>query len=523
MTDSESTYSSILSSNLSLNKEISSSISIDSIIQKLTKNLPFINNEKRQNKFFPIINNISSPSINKNLLSQDEIKFICSKACEIFMEESVLLEISSPLNICGDIHGQFHDLIRLFDFGGHPPQTNYLFLGDYVDRGKNSIESISLLLSYKIKYKDNFFLLRGNHESENINKIYGFFDECKRRYNLKIWKFFSDCFNWLPVCALIDDKILCMHGGISPELTSLEKIRKIVRPTEIPEKGLLCDLLWSDPDKDVDGWGKNERGVSYTFNAEIVKECVKKLDIDLICRAHQVVEYGYEFFADRTLVTVFSAPNYCGQFDNAGAMMTVDENLICGFKILKPKNPAKKFYSDVFMRSLTPPKGINEDYDKGNESEEMEKIRKIVNEGINIEVIKKDKKNEEENDEDDEKLNLINKDEKNYNNDNNDVNNIINNIENEKVEEKENICNENEINSNENKNNENDNNNIVSDENKYEENDLLNNNEKNNENNNDEKNNNKNNNNEKNNENNNNEENNNENNNEKNNIENNNI
>ena len=494
MTDSESTYSSILSSNLSLNKEISSSISIDSIIQKLTKNLPFINNEKRQNKFFPIINNISSPSINKNLLSQDEIKFICSKACEIFMEESVLLEISSPLNICGDIHGQFHDLIRLFDFGGHPPQTNYLFLGDYVDRGKNSIESISLLLSYKIKYKDNFFLLRGNHESENINKIYGFFDECKRRYNLKIWKFFSDCFNWLPVCALIDDKILCMHGGISPELTSLEKIRKIVRPTEIPEKGLLCDLLWSDPDKDVDGWGKNERGVSYTFNAEIVKECVKKLDIDLICRAHQVVEYGYEFFADRTLVTVFSAPNYCGQFDNAGAMMTVDENLICGFKILKPKNPAKKFYSDVFMRSLTPPKGINEDYDKGNESEEMEKIRKIVNEGINIEVIKKDKKNEEENDEDDEKLNLINKDEKNYNNDNNDVNNIINNIENEKVEEKENIRNENEINSNENKNNENDNN-IVNDENKYEENDLLNNNEnnnneKNNENNNNEKNNN---------------------------------
>ena len=387
MTDSESTYSSILSSNLSLNKEISSTISIDSIIQKLTKNLPFINNEKRQNKFFPIINPISSPSINKNLLSQDEIKFICSKACEIFMEESVLLEISSPLNICGDIHGQFHDLIRLFDFGGHPPSTNYLFLGDYVDRGKNSIECISLLLSYKIKYKDNFFLLRGNHESENINKIYGFFDECKRRYNLKIWKFFSDCFNWLPVCALIDDKILCMHGGISPELTSLEKIKKIVRPTEIPEKGLLCDLLWSDPDKDVEGWGKNERGVSYTFNAEIVKECVKKLDIDLICRAHQVVEYGYEFFADRTLVTVFSAPNYCGQFDNAGAMMTVDENLICGFKILKPKNPAKKFYSDVFMRSLTPPKGINEDYDKGNESEEMENLRKIVNEGINIEMI----------------------------------------------------------------------------------------------------------------------------------------
>ena len=492
MTESESTYSSILSSNLSLNKEISSRISIDSIIQKLTQNLPFTNNERRQNKFFPIISNISSPSINTNLLSQDEIKFICSKACEIFMEESVLLEISSPLNICGDIHGQFHDLLRLFDFGGHPPQTNYLFLGDYVDRGKNSIESISLLLSYKIKYKNNFFILRGNHESENINKIYGFFDECKRRYNLKIWKFFSDCFNWLPVCALIDDKILCMHGGISPELTNLDKIKKIVRPTEIPEKGLLCDLLWSDPDKNVDGWGKNERGVSYTFNEEIVKECVKTLDIDLICRAHQVVEYGYEFFADRSLVTVFSAPNYCGQFDNAGAMMTVDENLICGFKILKPKNPPKKFYSNVFMRTLTPPKGINEDYDKANESKEMENLRKIVNEGINIEMVnkkiideiidnnnKKEKNeniiNNDENDEneDDEKLHLINHKENEQNNiikvendDNNkkkndEVKNNNINIENEN--EKGNDSSKNEIISNESNNNDNNNNNIIND------------------------------------------------------------
>lgn len=140
-------------------------------------------------------------------------------------------------------------------------------------------------------------MLRGNHEAENINKIYGFFDECKRRYNVKIWKLFTDCFNCLPVAALIDDKILCMHGGLSPELHSLDQIRKIARPTDVPEQGkninynnigLLCDLLWSDPDKEANGWGPNERGVSVTFSNTIVDTFLKKHDLDLICRAHQV-------------------------------------------------------------------------------------------------------------------------------------------------------------------------------------------------------------------------------------------
>ena len=192
-----------------------------------------------------------------------------------------------------------------------------------------------MLLSYKIKYKNYFFLLRGNHESENINKIYGFYDECKRRYNIRIWKSFCEVFNYLPVAAIIDDKILCMHGGLSPELYSLEQIKKIERPTEVPDEGLLCDLLWADPDRDVIGWGPNDRGVSVTFSNSIVEAFLKKHDLDLICRAHQVVENGYEFFADKLLVTVFSAPNYCNEFDNAGAMMIIDENLMCSFKIIK--------------------------------------------------------------------------------------------------------------------------------------------------------------------------------------------
>ncbi|XP_024464818.1 serine/threonine-protein phosphatase PP1 isozyme 1 isoform X2 [Populus trichocarpa] len=140
---------------------------------------------------------------------------------------------------------------------------------------------------------------------------------------------------------ICDDKILCMHGGLSPDLTNLDQIRNLPRPTDVPDSGLLCDLLWSDPDKDIKGWGMNDRGVSYTYGPDKVAEFLMKNDMDLVCRAHQVVEDGYEFFAERQLVTIFSAPNYCGEFDNAGAVMSVDETLMCSFQILKPAD--KKF------------------------------------------------------------------------------------------------------------------------------------------------------------------------------------
>ncbi|XP_044469934.1 serine/threonine-protein phosphatase PP1 isozyme 2-like isoform X2 [Mangifera indica] len=148
----------------------------------------------------------------------------------------------------------------------------------------------------------------------------------------------------IKICAaLIDDKILCMHGGLSPDLTNLDQIRKLPRPTDVPDSGLLCDLLWSDPGQDVKGWGMNDRGVSYTFGPDAVSDFLMKHDMDLVCRAHQVVEDGYEFFADRRLVTIFSAPNYCGEFDNAGAMMSVDESLMCSFQILKPTDRKPRF------------------------------------------------------------------------------------------------------------------------------------------------------------------------------------
>ena len=200
--------------------------------------------------------------------------------------------------------------------------SNYLFLGDYVDRGKQSIETISLLLAYKIKNPVNFFLLRGNHECGSINRIYGFYDECKRRYSVKLWKLFTDLFNVFPVAACLDDKIFLVHGGLSPSLQTLDQLSQLKRPTDIPEKGLLCDLLWSDPESGGKSWKENDRGVSYTFSEKVLSR-------------------------DKELVTVFSAPNYCGQFDNSAAIMCADENLMCSFKIFKSADGDNKDFLKI--------------------------------------------------------------------------------------------------------------------------------------------------------------------------------
>jgi len=269
-------------------------------------------------------------------VTEGQLRSLCSSVREIFLSQSAFLELEAPLKICGDVHGQYHDLLRLFEYGAFPPESNYLFLGDYVDRGKQSVETISLLFAYKVKFPENFFLLRGNHECASITRIYGFYDECKRRFNIKLWKQFCDVFNCIPVCALVDEKIICMHGGLSPEISSMDQVRRLVRPTDVPDTGLICDLLWADPDKDIAGWAENDRGVSFIFGPDVVTSFLQKHDMDLVCRAHQVVEDGYEFFAKRQLITLFSAPNYCGEFDNAGAMMTIDETLMCSFKVLKP-------------------------------------------------------------------------------------------------------------------------------------------------------------------------------------------
>jgi len=283
------------------------------------------------------------PGAKTRLPIEPDLKHMCKQACDVFLAQDPLLELEAPIKVVGDIHGQYHDLLRLFEFGGFPPESNYLFLGDYVDRGKQSLEVITLLIAYKMKFPENFFMLRGNHECAAITRIYGFYDECKRRYSIKVWKIFTDLFNKLPFCATIDDRVFCVHGGLSPAVTSFELIRRIQRPTDVPEAGMVCDFLWADPDIDIAGWAENDRGVSYIFGVDIVTNFLKKHQLDVVVRAHQVVADGFEFFPGRKLITLFSAPNYCGEFDNAAAMLEISHQLIASFKVLKPvvKNGVK--------------------------------------------------------------------------------------------------------------------------------------------------------------------------------------
>ncbi|KAH8283462.1 hypothetical protein KR018_002984 [Drosophila ironensis] len=292
-----------------------------------------------------------------SVLPETTINYICIAARALFLSQPMLLELNAPVKICGDLHGQFKDLLRLFQQSGYPPGSNYLFLGDYVDRGENSVETLTLLLTYKLRYPETFFLLRGNHESSDVNRVYGFFDECKRRYSIKLWRAFVDCYECMPVAAIVADRIFCVHGGLSPELKNLDEIRHLRRPTDVPNDGLMCDLLWSDPDESTGAWAANDRGVSYTFGPMIVEGFLQHFNFNLIVRAHQVVEDGYEFFANRRLVTIFSAPNYCNIFDNSGAVLVVDANLMCHFIIIRPKPAIRMsaYESDSGAGSATAP------------------------------------------------------------------------------------------------------------------------------------------------------------------------
>ncbi|OQE47543.1 hypothetical protein PENCOP_c001G06043 [Penicillium coprophilum] len=271
-------------------------------------------------------------------LENFEITAICESTRELFLSEPVLLDLPAPVKIVGDIHGQYIDLIRVFEMCGFPPESKYLFLGNYIGHGKQMLETILLLLCYKLKYPNNVFLLRGNHECAGVSRIGSLYDECKWRCNVKMWKVFVDTFNCLPIAAIISDKIFCVHGGLSPTLLHMDDIRSIARPTDIPDHGLLTDLLWSDPIgvNTEEDWVSNDRGVSFCFGKNVIKDFLDRHGFDLVCRSHMVVSNGYEFSGDRTLVTIFSAPNYCDEFDNSGAIMSISKELLYSFDLLEP-------------------------------------------------------------------------------------------------------------------------------------------------------------------------------------------
>ena len=278
---------------------------------------------------------------------------LCEMSIETLKKDEMLLKINAPFNVCGDIHGQFIDLMKFLELGGDPSKNSYLFMGDYVDRGCNSVCTLTMLLALKCRYPKNIFLLRGNHETRDISQLYGFFEECLQFYNQELWYRFNDVFCYLPIAAVISERIFCVHGGLSKDMTSLDMIKDLQRPLEIPEEGFITDLLWADPMPGIEGYVGSDRGTSFTFGANVARDFLAHYDFDIICRAHQVVNNGYEFpfFPDKSVVTVFSAPNYCNEFGNKGAMLSINEKLECSFQIVDPPEDAE---SDEECRPDTP-------------------------------------------------------------------------------------------------------------------------------------------------------------------------
>lgn len=293
--------------------------------------------------------------LSKGELSEAQCRSLCDRLRNVLQEEGNCKSVSCPVMVCGDIHGQFMDLKELFRIGGSPPETNYLFLGDYVDRGYHSIRTVTLLFLYKLRYMDRITLLRGNHECRQISQVYGFFDECFRTYgNAEVWKLFTDTFDYLPLTALIDNQIICMHGGLSPSLESIDAIRQLDHIQEVPHEGPMCDLLWSDPDERL-GWGVSPRGAGYIFGQDISEHFNHTNGTKLIARAHQLVMEGYNWCHDHNTVTLFSAPNYCYRAGNQAAIMQIDEHLHYSFlqfdppPVQKEAGPHGRTVPDYFL------------------------------------------------------------------------------------------------------------------------------------------------------------------------------
>ena len=266
-------------------------------------------------------------------LPERDVRSLCEKVKEIFLEESNVQPISAPVTICGDIHGQFYDLCELFRNGGDIPNAKYVFLGDYVDRGYNSVETLEYLLCLKLKYPSHITLLRGNHESRQISKTYGFYDEIQKKYgNTNCWNYFMEIFDFMSIAAIIEGKIFCVHGGLSPLISTVDQIRLINRKIEIPHEGPFCDLMWSDPE-DIETWIMSSRGAGWLFGKKVVEEFNRINDLDLVCRAHQLVDEGYKYWFDEKLVTVWSAPNYCYRCRNKASILQLDNNLNKNFKL----------------------------------------------------------------------------------------------------------------------------------------------------------------------------------------------
>eukprot|EP00250_Pteridium_aquilinum_P013389 c21313_g1_i2 orf=756-3668(+) len=293
------------------------------------------------------------PTRRQFFLDGNDVAELCDLVQQIFQREPTVLKLKAPLKIFGDLHGQFGDLMRLFDEYGYPSTAgdityiDYLFLGDYVDRGQHSLETICLLLALKIEYPEHIHLIRGNHEAADINALFGFRIECIERMGEKdgiwAWHRFNQLFNWLPLAALIEQRIICMHGGIGRSINYVSQIESLQRPTSMDAGSVvLMDLLWSDPTENdsVEGLRPNARGPGLvTFGPDRVIAFCKNNNLQLIVRAHECVMDGFERFAQGHLITLFSATNYCGTANNAGALLVLGRDLVVVPKLIHPLPP----------------------------------------------------------------------------------------------------------------------------------------------------------------------------------------
>jgi len=280
-------------------------------------------------------------------LCQELLLELIQKASDLFKDEPNLLKLQDPITVVGDVHGQFYDLVKLFEVGGSPETTQYIFLGDYVDRGSYSVEVVVAMYALKIKYPTNVRMLRGNHECRQMTSFFNFREECEYKYDIGVYNAFMDSFDTLPLAATINGKFICVHGGLSPDLKSLKSINKLNRFCEPPKEGALCDMLWADPLEPKEGENRpdekkgqppfvpNEvRGCSYFFSFDGATTFLKKNSLLSVIRAHEAQLEGYKMHRKDPVsgfpivITIFSAPNYCDVYNNKGAILKFDNSTL---------------------------------------------------------------------------------------------------------------------------------------------------------------------------------------------------
>ena len=259
------------------------------------------------------------------------------------IEENNVQPVSAPVTVCGDIHGQFYDLLEIFKIGGPVLTTDYVFMGDMVDRGYHSVETFCYLMCMKVLNPGKITLLRGNHETRFISRGYGLYDEIEKKYgNTNVWGYFTEAFDYLSIAALIEGKVLCCHGGLSPDVKTIDQIRTIYRFQEVPNTGAFSDIMWSDPE-DIDSWAWNPRGAGWLFGSKVTDEFNRINGLDLICRAHQLVMEGYKiWFENKNLTTVWSCPNYCYRCGNIASILKISDSLEQNYVLFdEAKNSSK--------------------------------------------------------------------------------------------------------------------------------------------------------------------------------------